>query len=371
MSPPKNSGNTEVLVDSTSSAEWSTHLHAFADASIYQSWAYGKISWGEAQLSHLLLKRDGAVIAMAQARIVKLPVIGLGVAYIRYGPLWRRRNQPENIEHLCAITKAIRDEYAGRRKLLLRILPNIFQQDAVGAAVEKQWNTLGLKPSGGRANYRTIRVDIAPPLGEIRKRLDGKWRNQLNRSERNGLTIVEGEFSTFQQLYDEMHARKAFETTVDTHEFGRIQVELPAAEKMLILLAYKDSTPVSALISAGMGDTGIYLLGATSNEGMQYKGSYLLQWRMIERLKERGCLFYDLGGINPEANPGVYHFKRGLSGMDVTHIDRREFSGSALSSAAVRFGEWVKRCRHRFVADKKAHAEAPATREVDGEPVAA
>jgi lipid II:glycine glycyltransferase (peptidoglycan interpeptide bridge formation enzyme) len=35
---------------------------------------------------------------------------------------------------------------------------------------------------------------------------------------------------------------------------------------------------------------------------------------MIEWLKERGCHWYDLGGIDPENNPGVYHFKCGIAG---------------------------------------------------------
>jgi len=34
--------------------------------------------------------------------------------------------------------------------------------------------------------------------------------------------------------------------------------------------------------------------------------------------REAGCQFYDLGGIDPEKNPGVYHFKKGMGGEDVT-----------------------------------------------------
>jgi lipid II:glycine glycyltransferase (peptidoglycan interpeptide bridge formation enzyme) len=73
----------------------------------------------------------------------------------------------------------------------------------------------------------------------------------------------------------------------------------------------------------------------------------LLQWQMIERLKERGCQFYDLGGINPETNPGVYHFKSGFSGEDVSFIPRFELSGSALSAFVVGLGERVREMRHR------------------------
>ena len=33
-----------------------------------------------------------------------------------------------------------------------------------------------------------------------------------------------------------------------------------------------------------------------------------------EWIKEKGLRYYDLNGINPETNPGTYHFKRGLAG---------------------------------------------------------
>jgi lipid II:glycine glycyltransferase (peptidoglycan interpeptide bridge formation enzyme) len=41
---------------------------------------------------------------------------------------------------------------------------------------------------------------------------------------------------------------------------------------------------------------------------------------MIKWLKGNGFQFYDLGGIDPEQNPGVYHFKQGFSGQDVSRI---------------------------------------------------
>jgi hypothetical protein len=52
---------------------------------------------------------------------------------------------------------------------------------------------------------------------------------------------------------------------------------------------------------------------------------------MIQWLKSREVTWYDLGGINPETNPGVYHFKQGMSGSDVLYMKPRTLCGSALS----------------------------------------
>ena len=63
------------------------------------------------------------------------------------------------------------------------------------------------------------------------------------------------------------------------------------------------------MVASAIGNMGIYLLGATHDEGLNTKAAYLIHWTMINRLKESGVQSYDLGGINPETNPGVYHFQ--------------------------------------------------------------
>jgi hypothetical protein len=100
---------------------------------------------------------------------------------------------------------------------------------------------------------------------------------------------------------------------------------------------------VAGLVASAMGDSAIYLLGATSDAGLNTKGAYLLQWTMIRWLKENGVRWYDLGGIDPEGNPGVFSFKRGLSGLDVCQINPFVESGSAVSSAIVKAGLAMQR----------------------------
>ena len=95
---------------------------------------------------------------------------------------------------------------------------------------------------------------------------------------------------------------------------------------------------VAGPVASAMGDSAIYLLGATSDDGLNSRGAYLLQWTLIKWLKEHGVRWYDLGGIDPERNPGVYHFKRGLSGNDITQINPLVACDSVVSSAIVRAG---------------------------------
>jgi hypothetical protein len=76
---------------------------------------------------------------------------------------------------------------------------------------------------------------------------------------------------------------------------------------------------------------------------LKSKGAYLLQWNMIQRLKGSGVRWYDLGGIDPEGNPGVYAFKRGFSGMDICQMNPLVASDSAMSSGFAKAGMAVQR----------------------------
>ena len=72
----------EVEVDRSSPAEWARMLDLFNDASLYQTWSYGEIRWGRDNLSHLLVKRDGEVCAMAQLRVVRPTRFNFGIAHL-------------------------------------------------------------------------------------------------------------------------------------------------------------------------------------------------------------------------------------------------------------------------------------------------
>jgi lipid II:glycine glycyltransferase (peptidoglycan interpeptide bridge formation enzyme) len=337
----------QVEVDRATSAEWSELLDRFDDANIYQTAAYGGVRWGEKNLSRLVLKRDGEVLGMAQLRIIRPTPLKFGMAYLRWGPLWEWRGLPLDPEVPTRMAHAIEDEYVHKRKLFLRILPNAFEGSPRAATMQAAFSRFTAEPLVTENTYRTFVLDLSPSLDELRSGLDKKWRNQLTRSEKNNLKIIGGhgseEYRTFCQIYSQMRKRKAFETTVDTDEFGHIQETLAESQRMRILICENMGIPVAGLVVSAMGGSAIYLLGATSDEGLNSKGAYLLQWTLISWLKDRGVKSYDLGGIDPEGNPGVYHFKRGLSGVDVRQINPLVASDSAVSSGIVKAGLAMQR----------------------------
>ena len=46
-------------IDNIEPAHWNRLLHEFDDATIFQTWTYGSARWGQNNLSHAVIKKDG------------------------------------------------------------------------------------------------------------------------------------------------------------------------------------------------------------------------------------------------------------------------------------------------------------------------
>ncbi len=331
-----------VVVDQHTLEQWRTLALTFSDNNIYQSWQFGvrRAAEMKAEVSRLVVWRGNTVLGMAQARIKRIPWTRAGIAYVYRGPLWRRRgSSPCNLQ---AVLEAIRTEYVLRRGLEVRMVPNLptcFADQNILDSFEKT----GYLPDPSVDVYRTFLLDLSRPLHELRRGLVQKWRNCLNQSKKRGLTVQAGNddaaMAKFEELYDAMWTQKKFETGVTVGSFRALQRELPDQDKQTVLLAFSNGQPVAGHVSSLLGDTGIYLLGASNDEGRKTKASYLLQWRTIEMAKEAGAQWYDLGGIDPEKGPGVYHFKAGLNGLDCTFVGQFRAQANGLGKSLLPLAE--------------------------------
>ena len=330
-----------VETDNIDKETWSRILLEFDDANIYQTWSYGAVRWGEKNLSHLLLRKEGEIVAAAQARIVKLPVLPGGIAYIRWGGMWQRKGRPRDPEVFRRMIFALRREYADRRGLFLRMLPNVMDKDAqeMIEILQEQGFARGTPPEGGRTLY----IDLRYSLEELRANMKSGWRKQLNRAERSGLALVEASdaelFEMFAAVYREMHNRKGFTEYVDIDEYRLIQQDLGDALKMKIMACRSNGDMHAAFMFSALGNMGLALLGASGAAGLNSGSSHYLQWKAIEWLKTNGYQWYDLGGYNPERVPGTAYFKSGLAGkngIDAGPIGQFDICTSGFSALAVR-----------------------------------
>jgi lipid II:glycine glycyltransferase (peptidoglycan interpeptide bridge formation enzyme) len=315
----------EVEIDSVDHEAWTDILSQFDDASIDQTWSFANAADSKIQVSHLILRHGNAVVAACQIQLRCIPIFKLRVADISWGPLICRHGSQADTDVLARMISAIKEEYGINRNCIIRISPHVAgeHKDQMKRILE----TEGFRENLSERPYRTLMLDLSPSLDELRGNLLPRWRRHLNKAEKNNLVLIEGKndelFQIFLTLAAEMGVRKNLPFNYERYRY--IQRDLPEAHKMNIIVCQHEGSPVAATIGSAIGNTGIYLLGATGQAGLGLDASYLSHWRLIQWLKSTGMRYYDLGAINPHLNPGGYFFKQGIagkSGWDETFLHR-------------------------------------------------
>lgn len=346
----------EARVERLDERAWHAIVARFADLSVPQTVAYARARWPRSPLSHLVLRREGEIVAAMQSRLLPIPPLG-GVAYVRSGPLWRLRDRPRDLDVLRQMARAIREEYVRRLGYTVQLLPweSDEHRDAAEVLREEGFEQRAL-------DARTIVIDLSAPLDQLRARLDPRWRTELNRARRGALVLTEGTlpelFDRFAPIHAEMFDRKQLVDHGELEVYRRAQERLPEEMRARVMLCSEaGGRDVAGAITSSLGETGLGILWATSPRGRELRGAYLLQWRVMEWLKQEGCRSYDLGGVDVRANPGGHRFKSGLAGKngrEVGLLGKFEASGSPLVPAAL---SWITESRaalRRFQQTSKA-----------------
>jgi hypothetical protein len=325
--------SSSAIIQSVSREQWLKLAPTFRDYNYRQIWEYGIALAARrgAACEHVAIRQADDLIALADVRIKRMPLVGGGIAYISGGPLTRKDDQHDP-ERLGAVLDALVGHYCRDRGFILRILAPLGPL-AWNEKAEQVFAGLGFVPTTRSARYQTMVIDISPPPADVRKKLEQKWRNCLNASERKGLTLRHGTddtlFAEFCRLFSAFHDRKGFAVDLDANFYRELQRSLSEPDRLLVALADLEGKIAGGHVMSILGDTAVYLLGATSAEGLNNKAAYLLQWHAIARARERGAKFYDLGGIDPAGNPGVYHFKAGMGGQTLASPGPYEYRAAS------------------------------------------
>jgi Acetyltransferase (GNAT) domain len=304
--------------DTVDAEQWHRLLLEFADATVHQTWLYGAAHWGENNLSHAVVKKDGEVIGLAQAVLVGAPLLGKILAYVIFGPVYQRHGAGDHIEHLKATIAALRAEYAVRRRLCLRLRFWVYDVpgDVHGAVLaEGGWKA-------ARPLHRTYILDLSRSESQLRAALDKKWRANLRKAEQHGLVVAQRNdqdgIRMFLDLHRQMRERKRF-VTVFTEMLPDLYRKLPDGLRPQLFLCWQDDVPIAAAIVSTLGRRAFSLNAATGDAALEVRAGYLLQWAIVRWLKAGGqCRWYDL--CVGAAPAGVRRFKRGLVGARAPEI---------------------------------------------------
>jgi hypothetical protein len=325
---------------------WSDLATAFDDLSYRQIPAYVSeaAALDHAVAEFIALRAGAELLGLCALRIKKLPGLPFGVAYALHGPLCMRGGR-YSWEIYSECLNALSRHYANERGLVLRVVPPYAAaRDAVAAG--DTFARAGFLLTGGSPK-RTIMLALDRDLAQIRKGLNGKWRNMLVQSERLPIAVVEAvdsrDFALMATMLSELEERKLFRSAHGIAFFERVQRASSPWQQLKLHLAYLDGRILSASLTSFVGDTAVLLLAASNEEGRRTRASHRIQWRLVEDASRAGLRWYDTGGIDPEANAGVYSFKKGLNGVELSEIGVFERAPHPVIARSVAFIETLYR----------------------------
>jgi Acetyltransferase (GNAT) domain len=315
---------------------WDTIVATFADACVEQSAAHMGPRWGFSRLCGLLL-REGATnepLAAMLAVTAVIPLIRLGLAYVKFGPLWRRRGRPAAPGTLVAGLNAMRQVFAVERGLVVRVMPP--PDPDFAAEWQASLAAAGFHPHAPIADPERYLVDLTLSEAEQLASLSASWRANLGKA--RGLDIREVDVNQslpdFLALYHTMQARKGFVDRHNIETLPALAVAAPAGLGVRLFLAFADGAPVAGSLIAGAGERVFVLASASNDRGLALRAGYAVRWAIIGWLRGTQVRWLDLGG--DEADAGLRSFKRGnvgKRGRVVPLMGEFDHAGTALSGA--------------------------------------
>jgi len=290
--------------DTCSRARWQQLLATAPLAGYRQDWPYGEAVAAQGhRVRRCLLTAGGRPLALAQF-VERRFAAGPGLVVLTHGPVWLGERGAEAEAAL----------FAEARRTFLRGL--LLWTPADGRAADR------------RAGFRrvmtgqsTIHLDLRRPPARIEAGLHGKWRNMLRRARQAPLEVKRirgGPLLAWLIAANETHRRRVGYRGPSPAFFHALAGASRASDSQFALIARRGSTPVAGALFQLHGRGATYLIGHTGEEGRRLRAQYLLLWRAIEMLRERGVALLDLGGVDTVGAPGVARFKLGLGGRVVT-----------------------------------------------------
>jgi lipid II:glycine glycyltransferase (peptidoglycan interpeptide bridge formation enzyme) len=313
----------KIIIDQIKQNQWEQYAEQFSDYNLYQTWPYQQVRSemdGQA-LNRVVIQNDaGQVIAMCQVRIKHVKLLGLKIGYVQWGPA--HRGQETEANSLAESLEQLHKAYVGARVNVLRIVPNIFADEA-GEKDLEIFRASGFEYVSSLAPYHTMIFPLDISEEEMRSKLHRSWRRYLNKAEQSDIDIQEGTddeyFHILEKLYLSALKRKGFKG-LNPGVFVRTQQMLSNREKMNAVVAYLDDQPIAVHITSHLGNTGLGILAAVNEMGLQCGATYLVWWRTLLAAKRAGMKKYDLGGVDPEKNPKVFQFKSRMGSEEAYHL---------------------------------------------------
>lgn len=292
---------------------WDKTLLSIADFNLYQSWTWGlhRAEFGWTQLPFTFYA-DGKITSMAMV-LVRKKLRAVAVCWIPGGPVG-------DLATSCkSLLEAVRSA-TNTCVTYLHISSMAKFSDITSMTLKSaSWRPSQIELNSGKSLiYDAFDDDI-----DRRRLLTKNWERNLSRGESRGLDVSEwNSASGFEiaEITDRMRAYKKIDNSSNVKLIA--DSLLHAFGDQIILARCTDSTGTMLAIRGVIkfGNKAYDMFSAASPEGRKQYASNLCLWKIIELCARDGITHFDLSGVDPVENKGVYDFKKGIGAKDLNYL---------------------------------------------------
>jgi lipid II:glycine glycyltransferase (peptidoglycan interpeptide bridge formation enzyme) len=266
---------------------------------------------GEGWIPRRFILDDGPRRAGVAQVLLKTGPLGITLAYAPRGPLVDAGDLPDALRALGSALTA--ERCAG-----LLADPEITPTDELDAALARS----GARPAGVFVQpRRTLLMDLRRTPEELLAAMRKKTRQYIHKAEREGVVTEETrDIDRFLAVLVKVAARDRFAVRSRAY-FERLLAAFGDAAR--ITMSRVGAEDDGALLAIHLGDRAWELYGGWSGAHGESRPFYLLKWRSLMGMKQRGVVRYDMWGLSEREGDelaGIENFKLGFGGDVVTWI---------------------------------------------------
>ena len=286
-------------------------MRATGRAHLLQSAGWADVKRATGWTARRFVIDDGARRAgVAQVLLKALP-LGIAAAYAPRGPLVGADDLPDAL-------RAIASALGAERCASLLADPELPPSEGLESALARS----GARPAGVFVQpRRTLLMDLTRAPEELLAAMRKKTRQYIHKAEREGVITEETrDVDRFLAVLEKVAARDRF-AVHDRGYFERILAAFgDAAHLTMSRVGAEDD---GALLAVHIGDRAWELYGGWSGAHGESRPFYLLKWRSLMAMKQRGVARYDMWGLSEHEGDelaGIENFKLGFGGEIATWI---------------------------------------------------
>ncbi len=304
---------------------WETFLETLKPHSFLQSW-----KWGEhyeqtgSKIFRVGVFKSGTLVGIAL--FIKIQARRGDFLVCPHGPLIRDFVDEEGA--LAALVRYSSDVGRDEDCDFIRFCPLSKATDSNRAMYQK----LGFSDAPIHMHPELSWIlDITKPEDQLLKEMRKTTRYTIKKMEKEGVEIIQSsnpaDMEKFWSVYAATFERQQF--TPFSKNYLRTEFDLYRKDNqaMFFFGTYGGETVAAAIIIFYNNQAFYHHSGSLAGGGSNV--SYLLQWRVIQEAKRRGCTLYNFWGIAPDDKPrhawsGLSLFKKGFGGFAEAYVHAQD-----------------------------------------------